>query len=435
MRKIILTTIGTLGDLHPFIAIAVALKARGFRPVMAVAEDHLAACAAAGLEAAAVLPGFETIRQRMGLSEAEAVRQIMDDQREMVNQVLLPSLANCVAALDVVAEGACAIVSSIFVLAAPIVCEKSDIPLVSIVLQPMAMLSVVDPPKAPDFWMMKHPPVGLVGRIWNRSVYGVLRHIIDMLYRQRFDRVRVANGLRASGAKRLLEPHRQALLTLGIYSEQLGALPPDAPPGTQIVGFPMFDGVSAEGDRLNPELEAFLDAGPPPIVFTLGTFAVHGAGSFYDEAAEVARLLGRRAVMLTGRDTPDRTEGDIHWCAYARHSMLFPRAAAIIHHGGVGTTGQAMKAGKPQLVVPHMGDQFDHAHRITRLGLGRWIKDSRFTASRVAPLLDDVIGDAGFAERAREVADRLRDERGAEAAAAAIAEAIDGRAPDERRAA
>ncbi|MBX9860965.1 MAG: glycosyltransferase, partial [Sphingomonas sp.] len=141
MRKIVLTTIGTRGDLHPFIAIALALKARGFHPVMAVGQDHLAECRAAGLDAEPVLPAFDEIRQRMGLNEAEAVRQIMDDQREMLDQVLLPSLASSTRALSDVAEGACAIVASIFALAAPIVCEKADIPLISIVLQPMAMLS------------------------------------------------------------------------------------------------------------------------------------------------------------------------------------------------------------------------------------------------------------------------------------------------------
>ncbi|MBA3837027.1 MAG: glycosyltransferase, partial [Zymomonas sp.] len=128
MRKVVLTTIGTRGDLHPFIAIALALKARGFHPVMAVGHDHLDECRAAGLDAEAVLPAFDDIRARMGLNEAEAVRQIMDDQWQMLDQVLLPSLESSTRALCEVAEGACAIVASIFALAAPIVCEKRTIP-------------------------------------------------------------------------------------------------------------------------------------------------------------------------------------------------------------------------------------------------------------------------------------------------------------------
>ncbi|WP_168727518.1 MULTISPECIES: glycosyltransferase [Sphingomonas] len=424
MRKIVLTTIGTRGDLHPFIAIAIELKARGFHPVMAVGQDHLAECRAAGLDAEPVLPAFDDIRQRMGLNEHDAVRQIMDDQREMLDQVLLPSLASSTQALAEVAEGACAIVASIFALAAPIVCEKADIPLISIVLQPMAMLSASDPPKTPDFWMMKQPHVGAVGRLWNRAAYATMRQVIDLLYRRQVNRVRVANGVAAKSARRLLEPQSQGLLTLGTYSEQLGAMPPDAPAKTRIVGFPLFDGNAAAGEGLDAELEAFLSVGPAPLVFTLGTFAVHGAGTFYDEAAEVARRLGCRAVMLTGRDTPDRGDAQIHWCSYARHSVLFPQAAAIVHHGGVGTTGQAMRAGKPQLVVPHMGDQFDHGNRIERRGLGYMLDSSRFTADRATPLVERLLRNDRFAVRAREVAARIATERGAEAAATAITEAL-----------
>ena len=424
MRKIVLTTIGTRGDLHPFIAIALALKARGFHPVMAVGHDHLAECRAAGLEAEPVLPAFDEIRARMGLDEAEAVRQIMDDQREMLDQVLLPSLGSSTRALGDVAQGACAIVASIFALAAPIVCERDSIPLVSIVLQPMAMLSAYDPPKTPDFWMMKQAPVGPVGRLWNRSVYATMRHIVDLLYRREVNRVRVSSGVDARRARRLLEPQNQALLVLGTYSEQLGALPPDASPKAQVVGFPLFDGNAVAGEGLDAELEAFLAAGPPPIVFTLGTFAVHGAGSFYEEAAEVARRLGCRAVMLTGRETPDRGDSQLHWCPYARHSVLFPRSVAIVHHGGVGTTGQAMRAGKPQLVVPHMGDQFDHGARITRRGLGYALCGSRFTADRATPLLRALLDDERFTQRAGVVADAIASESGASAAADAIAAAL-----------
>ena len=424
MRKVVLTTIGTRGDLHPFIAIALALKARGLHPVMAVGHDHLDECRAAGLDAEPVLPAFDEIRARMGLNEAEAVRQIMDDQWQMLDQVLLPSLESSTRALCDVAQGACAIIASTFALAAPIVCEKGAIPLISIVLQPMAMLSAYDPPKTPDFWMMKQAPAGPVGRFWNRFAYTAIRQAVDVMYRRQVNRVRVASGVEARCARRLLEPPAQAVLVLGTYSEQLGAMQPDARPDTRIVGFPLFDGNADAGECLDTELMAFLDGGAPPVVFTLGTFAVHGAGSFYDEAVEVARRLGVRAVMLTGRETPTRGDAQIHWCRYARHSMLFPRSAAIVHHGGVGTTGQAMRAGKPQLVVPHMGDQFDHACRITERGLGLSLRDNAFTADRATPLVRNLLNDAGFEQRARRVAEAMALETGAEAAANAIIEAI-----------
>ena len=343
MCRIILTTVGTLGDLHPFIAIGRALQRRGFIPILAVAQDQVIKCREAGLETVAILPGFEQTWKRMGLSHEEAVQRIMGNQRVMLEQVLLPDLAAFTDALDELAADAIAIVASIFVIAAPMVAEKRDVPLVSVILQPMAMLSAYDPPRTPDFWMMAFPPLGQLGALWNRGAYAMIRWLLDRLYGQRIDRVRVEYGLPQRGARNLLDPPETALLRLGCYSTQLGALPPDAAASTRIVGFPMFDSDSGRPEAIDPAIEAFLAAGTPPIIFTLGTFAVSGAGSFYEKAAKVARRTGMRAILLAGGDARIIIDGDVLSCGYAPHSLLFPRASAIVHHGGVGTTGQALK--------------------------------------------------------------------------------------------
>ncbi|WP_242181835.1 glycosyltransferase [Sphingomonas sp. CARO-RG-8B-R24-01] len=424
MPRIILTTVGTLGDLHPFIAIALALQKRGFTPVLAVAEDQVAKCRGAGLETVAILPGFAQTRQRMGLSHEEAVRRIMSNQRVMLEQVLLPDLAACTTALDAAVTDAVAIVASIFVIAAPIVAEKRGIPLVSVILQPMAMLSPYDAPRTPDFWMMLPAPVGRIGAAWNRRVYATMRRLLDRVYGRRIDRVRLAHGLQPAGAANLLDPPEDAVLRLGCYSTRLGAMPPDAPATTRIVGFPMFDSDSGQAETLDPALEAFLAAGPPPLVFTLGTFAVGGAGSFYARAADVARGTGLRAILLVGGTGPHSVEGDILTCAYAPHSLLFPRTAAIVHHGGVGTTGQALKAGKPQLIVPHMGDQNDHAYRIVRMGAGLRVARRRFTVARATRRIRALLNDPAYRSTAERVARSMVGEDGAHAAADAIVQAL-----------
>jgi UDP:flavonoid glycosyltransferase YjiC (YdhE family) len=425
MRKIILATVGTMGDLHPFIAIAHALRRRGFQPVLAVPEDHLGKANAAGIEAVAVLPSFATIFSRMGTSDHKAARRIISDQRRMFERVILPDLSSCAAKLDAIAGDADAIVASAFFLAAPIVAQKRALPLVSVVLQPMAMLSAFDPPNTPDFWMMKGAPVGAVGARWNRAMYGVLRFGLDLLYGRRIDAARREHGLPPAGGARMFEARENALLTLGCYSPQLAALPPDACANTRLTGFPLFDSASGGADALDPALAAFLEAGPPPLVFTLGTFAIHAAGRFYEEAVAITRRLGMRAVLLTGGPVPADTDDTIFACAYAPHSRVFPHASVIIHHGGVGTTGQALRAGKPQLVVPHMGDQNDHAVRIARLGLGRRIAPRRFRANRVAPLLRDLLDDQAMRAQALRIGTLVAAEDGALAAAMAIEQALD----------
>jgi rhamnosyltransferase subunit B len=425
MRKIILTTIGTLGDLHPIIAIALALRRLGFRPVMAVAEDQVAKCRKAGLEAVPVLPGFDAVRRRMGLSEDEAVKRLLGNQREMLDQVLLPALPSSTEALETVCQDAEAIITSSFVFGASIVAEKHDIPLVSLVLQPMAMLSAFDPPCTPDFRMMKRAPVSRVGRTWNRFVYNSMRAAIHCVYSRRIDRVRAKHGLGPKGAMRLLEADNQSLLTLGTYSPRFGGMQPDMAENVRITGFPMFDSCTGAAEKLHPTIAKFLADGPAPIVFTLGSFAVNCAGSFYDEAAAAAKLLGRRAILLTGGTGDPVVTDDILQCGYAPHSLLFPAASAIVHHGGAGTTGQALRAGKPQMIVPHMGDQHDHGERIERMGLGLTMRSNKFTARRAAERISRLFDDPSYGIEAVRIGKLVARERGAETAARAIADALD----------
>lgn len=424
MRKLVLATVGTQGDLHPFIAIGLALQKRGFAPVLAVPRDQVAKVRRAGLAAQGVLPGFDEIRRRMGMSEAEAVRRIMGDQREMLEQVLLPALPACAAALDALTANAEAIVASIFAFAAPIVAEKNALPLISVVLQPMAMLSAYDPPRTPEFRLLRGERPGAVGRGWNRFAYAVIRQVLGTLYSRRIDAVRARQGLSRAGARRMFEPHGQSALTLACWSGHFAPLPPDAPGRARLVGFPGFDSDSGEAEPLPPPLERFLAEGPPPLVFTLGTFAVNGGGDFYDQAAEIARRLNARAVLLDGRDISPERDGDVLRCGYAPHSLLFPRSSVIIHHGGIGTTGQALRAGKPQLVVPHMGDQHDHAHRIVELGLGLSLRAARFDADAAAPLIERLLNDQALITVARRTGASVSHENGADTAAAAIEAAL-----------
>lgn len=419
-RKIILSTVGTLGDLYPFIAMAKALQAQGFRPVLAVSEEHRVKALAAGVAAVAIFPGFPEISARMGLGEREAAGVLIGNQRTLFEKAVFPDLASSASKLDVLAADADMIVASSFVLAAPIVCEKRKLPLVSVVLQPMALVSALDPPRTQDFWMMATAPVGRVAASWNRCMYAVYREALHGLYGRSIDKVRAEHGLQPFGARHMFEASRYAALTLGCYSPHFAPLPLDAPANAKLVGFPIFDGVVGSGNDLDPALAAFLAAGPPPLVFTLGTFATHAAGDFYNQAAQVSRRLGMRAVLLTGREPAARSDHAIFECAYAPHSRVFPRAAAIVHHGGIGTTGQALRAGKPQLVIPHMGDQNDHASRIVKLGVGMTVTPSRFRVEHVINILSDLLHNEDVQKNAACIGARIEKEHGALAAASLI---------------
>ena len=127
---------------------------------------------------------------------------------------------------------------------------------------------------------------------------------------------------------------------------------------------------------------------------------------------------------MIGRHEENRPSGDlpanIHVANYAPYSRLLPRAAAIVHQGGIGTTHQALAAGRPTVVVPFSHDQPDNAHRVERLGISRTIYPTAYRASRVAHTLADLLARPVVGRRANDIGNVVRQERGAHAASDAI---------------
>ncbi|MDY7013806.1 MAG: glycosyltransferase, partial [Cyanobacteriota bacterium] len=171
-----------------------------------------------------------------------------------------------------------------------------------------------------------------------------------------------------------------------------------------------------------------------PIAFTLGSSAVLAPGNFYLEAAAALRELGYRAVLLAGQEARTMSpellpEGTIA-VEYAPHSELFPRSAAIVHHGGVGTTGEALLAGRPMLVVPDDFDRPDNAARVVRLGVGRQVRRDRYSAAVLAAELKQVLLDPVYAQQAACISRLLQAEDGVGTAADAIEDLLKGKTTD-----
>jgi UDP:flavonoid glycosyltransferase YjiC (YdhE family) len=161
-------------------------------------------------------------------------------------------------------------------------------------------------------------------------------------------------------------------------------------------------------------LARFLDTGPTPIVFTLGTALATEPGTFYETSARAARALGRRAVLIlmhARNRPPSLPEGGVAF-DYAPFSELLPRVAAVVHHGGIGTTGSAMRARCPTLVMPCAWDQADNAERAARLGIARTIPLHRYTPARVAAELHHLLDNPTYTRRAATVAEQVRQEDG-----------------------
>jgi UDP:flavonoid glycosyltransferase YjiC (YdhE family) len=226
---------------------------------------------------------------------------------------------------------------------------------------------------------------------------------------------------RELGLPPLLNPifdHHSPHGTLALFSSVLATPQLDWFPNTTLTGFPFYE----EG-TLSAELEDFLRPLDAPLLFTLGSAAVETAGTFWERSVQVAQSLNRRAILLVGKrpvGVPSSLPLGILAVPYAPHALLMPRCAAIIHQGGVGTTGQALRSGRPQLVVPFAHDQPDNATRVVRLGCGLSLPIGSYTTATAFKRLRWLLGNDAYATRARAVGDQVASENGAERAAKEI---------------
>ena len=352
-------------------------------------------------------------------SDEATIERVLDPMRgadALVKDLLLPSLEADYAALDLAAEGADVMVTHPITFAGPIVAQARRLPWASTVLAPMSFFSTTDAPVlAPAPYL-----AGLdrFGPWYGRAVRGLARTSTRRWMQPVFD-LRRRLGL-PPGGHPLFEGQFSPRLTLALFSRVLASPQADWPPNVVVTGSVFYNGP----DLLQPELDAFLNAGPPPIVFTLGSSAVAAAGRFYEESFDGVRRLRVRAVFLTGgfeRNVPRGATGtDTFVIDRAPHQLLLPRAAAVVHPAGAGTLAQALRAGRPMVVVPHAHDQPDNAARVTRLGVARTLRQPRYRGARVARELERLLGDTQVQARAEEVGALVRAEGGAAAAAAAI---------------
>jgi rhamnosyltransferase subunit B len=415
-KRMVLTTFGSLGDLHPYIAIALGLQARGHEAVIATSSTYREKIEALGIGFRAVRPDHPDVE-----ADPALMRRIMDLRkgqecviRELVMPVLRESYEDTLAAAD----GADLLVSHVLTFTTRLVSEKTGIPWASTVLQPFCFLSAYDPPVLP--FAVYLTKLRFLGPIFHRLLFGFGRWSIRS-WVEPWHRLRAEIGLPPVKANPLFEGQHAPALVLAMFSKAFASKQPDWPPQTNVVGFSFYD---QDGDAgLSPELASFLDSGPPPIVFTLGSSAVRDAGSFYQHSAEVAKLLGRRAVLVVGKDSRNRPDSYLEGVMavdYAPFSELFPRAAAIVHQGGVGTTAQAMRSGRPMLVVPYAHDQPDNADRVVRLGIGCSIARHRYSAAGAAVELCQLLDNPSYGQRASEVGEQIRKEDGVQAACVAL---------------
>lgn len=414
MSRIVITTFGSLGDLYPYIAIGLGLQARGHEVDLATAPCYEQRIKSLGL-------GFRLLRPDCDwLSDPKKVRRFSHPRLGLIRvgrELLMPVIRESYDDTLKAADGADLIVGMSATYATRLVAEKTNTPWVTAVHIPLAFFSTYDPPildvapflskklrcLGPKFWA----PLFWMGKRASRFLA------------KPWYQLRTEIGLPPTCEDNPLVDSHSPLLVLGLFSKILAEKQPDWPSQTRITGFPFFEGELG----IPPSLETFLSNGPPPIVFTLGSAVSMNAGTFFEYSVAVAKMMKHRAVFVTGSGYRDRLPAlpaEMIAVDFAPFSQLFPMAAAIVHHGGVGTTGLAMQSGRPMLIVPFAWDQPDHAERMTRLGIARTIPRPQYTPKRAATELRQLLDVPAYSERSAKIAEQMNQECGVTAACDAL---------------
>ncbi len=386
--RIILTPVGSSGDVHPYVGVGRALKQRGHDVTVVTSEP------------------FKDVVERAGLTfhalgTAEEFNELLRNPDLWHPRKGLPSILRMIAtrmrdAYDTIDSLIDDVDSTVLVghsiaFAARMLEDKRSVNAVTIHLAPSALRSLekmaIHLPGV-DFSILPMPLKRLLW--WFVDRVFIDRHIEPELnrWRRELDLPPVRRPFRSW----VNSPRR----VIGLFPQWFGPPQPDWPPQTRLTGFPLWD--ESGQHETNHALESFLGAGraggssDAPIAFTPGSANMHGP-MFFRAAIDATALMGRRALLLTRypEQLPDPLPDHVMHVAYAPFSQVFPRCAAVVHHGGIGTCGQGLRAGVPQVVMPLGFDQPDNAMRLKRLGVGTWVTPRRFKPRRVAQTLSALI--------------------------------------------
>lgn len=407
--RFLFSSIGSSGDIHPYVGIGQALRRRGHEVAFISQPYFERTITQAGLE-------FVPAGERFELTELASRPEMMGARLgsvRILQQYMIPQSGPAArAALAQIDRARPDVVCAHHMAWGALwAAELRGIPTAAGCLSPLIFFSRQDPCVFKPNGRETGP--GPLASLRRHSARWGCRFFYD----RPLNRLRRDIGLPRQRDQFILTP-RRAHAALALWSPAFRAPMPDDPDNATICGFVWFDRHKERG-QTEEDIDRFLESGDPPIIFTLGTTAVHVAGPFYAAAAEACHRLRRRGMLLTGRPeyAPRSLPSGVRAFNYAPFTETLPRGCATVHHGGIGTTAQAMRSGRPTVIVPFAHDQFDNAARARRLGLSQTIARDRLTPDTLTAALRTILDDPAYSRRAAELSARIDHDHGAERAA------------------
>ena len=381
--RILFAPYGTRGDVQPLIPLALALEARGHRirfvaPANAVpwVQARGFACESNGVDVEAEVRAIE--------SEASAMLRHVRRWGDEIIPRLFDSVSRAAGDADL-------LVSSGVPLVAPSVAEARSIPNVYALFCPAALPNSDGPP--PIFRRQTFP------RWINKALWRAMPLVGDFLLRPAINRGRAGLGLRPT---RWPMTDLMSVRMLVAADPELAPLAGDAP----LASLQTDPWILRDAGGLEPRVDAFLRSGPPPIYVGFGSMVAKRSLKLGQSVVQAAASIGCRLIVAGGWASLDAELADsdrVLAISEAPHDTLFPRVAAAVHHGGAGTTTAAARAGIPQIIVPHVLDQYYWARRVELLGLGpKSLPLGEVSAGALAARMADALTESTFGDRARE---------------------------------
>ena len=394
--NVLLPTLGSLGDVHPFIALGLALKRRGHSATVLTNPMMQAVVERQGL-------GFMAVGSAQQAHAAIANPDVWDLRKgfPILAQVIVPAMGEIYRLIERHADANTVVAFSTLAFGARLAQEKLGVPSASVHLQPSVIRSVYGQGVFGSVRLSPQQPRWFKQALFNAAD----RLLLDRCLQSPLNELRRSLGL-APVARVMHRWLHSPQSVIALFPDWFATPQADWPPHTHAVGFSLWDAQGEAEDLASTE--EFLSQGEPPLVFTAGSAALNRQ-SFFKESIEVARALRMRAMLVSNfpEQMPVLRSASIKVFRYVPFSSVLPRSAALVHHGGIGTTAEAIKAGIPQLIVPHGYDQFDNGWRIAQLGLGRAMNRRKYRASHAASAIRKLLQDPGGAAQRREYRSRI----------------------------
>jgi len=405
----VVVTMGSAGDLFPFMAMALALRTRGHRVSFLAPEQHGAYVVAAGLDSTGLPVDEEVLRDPDLWHPTRGFGVVWRATR--------PAMARLLPFIDAAsADADCVLLVHPLALPEADLCRARHpgLKVAAAYLAPSNLPSVHDPLMIGPWRVPRWVPLGARRQLLRWGV----RRFVDPVALKEVNAARHERGL-APLASMLPDMLALADLSVTLFPAWFGPSQPDWPQPMRQADFPLYD--PSPDAPLSAELAQFLAEGPAPVVFTPGTGNLQ-AGAYFRHAIAATHALGLRAIFLTlhRAQLPEALPAHVLWQEYVPLRRLLPQVAALVHHGGIGTTAEALRAGTPQLVVPLAHDQFDNAARVAALGAGLVLHAARVTRARLTRSLRALLASAKIADGARRQSARVRTGAGLDDACRAL---------------